>query len=43
MLTYYGKTYLTTTEAAELTSYSSFHIQQLEKKEKNKEKKIEKA
>lgn len=43
MLTYYGKTYLTTTEAAKLTSYSAFHIQRLAKEGKIKAKKIGKS
>jgi len=43
MLTYYGKTYLTTTEAAELTNYSSFHIQRLAKEGKIEARKIGKA
>ena len=34
MITYYGKTYITTTEAARLTSYSAAHIQRLAKEEK---------
>ena len=40
MLTYYGKTYLTTTEAAKLTNYSSFHIQRLAKEGKIEARKI---
>lgn len=43
MLTYYGKTYITTTEAAKLTSYSTFHIQRLAKEGKIKAKKIGKS
>lgn len=43
MLTYYGKTYITTTEAAKLTSYSAFYIQRLAKEGKIKAKKIGKS
>jgi excisionase family DNA binding protein len=43
MLTYYGKTYLTTTRAAKLTNYSSFHIQRLAKEGKIEARKIGKA
>ncbi len=43
MLTYYGKTYLTTTEAAKLTNYSSFHIQRLAKEGKIEARKIGKT
>ena len=40
MITYYGKTYLTTTEAAKLTVYSPQHIQRLAKEGKIEARKI---
>ena len=43
MLTYYGKTYLTTTEAASLVNYSPNHIQRLAKEGKIEARKIGKT
>jgi excisionase family DNA binding protein len=40
MIIYYGKTYITTTEAAKLTNYSAAHIQRLAKEEKIESKRI---